>query len=1106
MAVNFTQEYVDGVSLLDNKSLEDENILREILKQICSALFYLHQSNYIYYDFKAENILVTIVNGKPHIKIIDFGFARNIYENEEYEIRGTAEYIAPEILKKEDHDYRVDLYALGILLYKIVYGDFPFDIKVEIDIYKAHLEKEFEFPESKYSPELINIIKKLLSKDPNERYAHSIQILFDLGIEVNNEIKNNFLPARIIADRKDSFNILKTYIGDEQSSEVFTVKGLEDAGKTTLLFKIYSEFDNTVFIRVNKLKSGLEFLKKVLKKIFYTEFVYQKLSKDVIDSVEKIFITEQQNILEDIRAAFNQISIQSKFILLLDDFNKYDDFTLEIFKEIIPILQVNNIKIILTETSDINYASGFLFNVREVNLMPFTDVQLEEFFDNSYAPFFPKDKLRKNVLLYADLLPGSVISFIKDCLVLNLIEYTYQEILIKHDDQIVNLLKSSHEAIYNVRIKPLTEEEIFLAQMISMFNIVVDKNILSLTIDQPESKLLKTIIGLSNKNIIYAPSENMAPYFSSDGLKNFVYSTIKNKKDLHLKIGKILIEKFPNTDCNEIARHFELGEDYLKSYNILQKELEEAERLSAFSYRKKILLHLLTFPLNTPLKIETNIHLCNIYYKLGEFKEALSLIENLLPIGLTNNQENNLLGLKGILLIETGEVEEGINLLNSLINKIDDENVKPKLSTELARGYLDLNQFTKVDEICNNLLNSDLITNEEMGKCYNLLGLLEIYRDNNLDKALQYFISAEKTYENSNLKLKLAVIQMNIGNVYNIKGKYDLAEEYWNKSMKTNYSVGNLEHEAGLLVNFGIFNYNKLDFDKSLEVYNRSKRIYSNIGKKEGNGIVLINLCEIYTVTCEYSNAIQSIKEAYSIFNKLKNSAEEIESLFLMSEVYFILGDFEEFLKILLRLDKKINETEESEKNNLYKEYLFSIKKLIEGNLDDSIKSFSEIRGKFVDLEDNSHYFKSTMLLVKALLIKEDYNKSFHILNEETLINLCKNNFLFEAERNYMLGLLADSASMDDLNSSIDYFERSLNLIKDEVITEITWKILLRLSENYLERGDYNKAKEYALYGGALINFIADNIKNDELKEKYLFENERNKTLEKFGEVDLLIK
>ena len=486
----FTQEYYEGISLLSDSNLSNEEYLLEIIKQLCSALFYLHQSNFIYYDFKAENILIKEVDGKPHVNMIDFGFAKNILENEEYEIRGTAEYIAPEILKKEDHDHRVDLYAFGILLYKIVYGQFPFETNNELEIYKAHLEKEFEFPPTHYSEVLLNIIKKLLAKEVSERYFNSIQVLFDLGIDVNQKIKNDFMPARVVADRKDSFNILKKYISDEQSGEVFSVKGLEDAGKTSLLFKIYNEFENVIFLRGNYSKSGIDFLKLLLKKIFFNDFIYSNLSSELKEDIQNILSSNQENILSQMRIAFSQLSSVNKFILLLDDFNKYDSFTVEILHEIIPVFQVNRIKIIIAEGSEQPYLSGFINNLREIDLMPFTDVQLKEYFESSYANFFPKDELRKNVALYADFLPGSVVNFIRDCLFFNLLVYSYENITIELDDESINLLKSSHEVIYEARFQSLSDEEKKLSQLMSAIDITVEKEVLAeILIKRPKTFL-----------------------------------------------------------------------------------------------------------------------------------------------------------------------------------------------------------------------------------------------------------------------------------------------------------------------------------------------------------------------------------------------------------------------------------------------------------------------------------------------------------------------------------------------------------------------------------------------------------------------------------------
>src|SRR5690606_36735579 len=110
-----TLEYFEGAEL-SSSNFKNENELRKIIAQLCSVLYYLHQSNFIYYDLKPENILVSNDEEDCIIKLIDLGLARYTFDEREFAARGTAEYIAPEILKNEPHDHRVDLYSLGMLL------------------------------------------------------------------------------------------------------------------------------------------------------------------------------------------------------------------------------------------------------------------------------------------------------------------------------------------------------------------------------------------------------------------------------------------------------------------------------------------------------------------------------------------------------------------------------------------------------------------------------------------------------------------------------------------------------------------------------------------------------------------------------------------------------------------------------------------------------------------------------------------------------------------------------------------------------------------------------------------------------------------------------
>ena len=222
----FILEYFDGTEIDKCSELNNESLFLDIIWQIISVLYYLHQSNYIYYDLKAENILVKEVNGKPLIMFIDFGMAKFIPSIEEFYVRGTAEYIAPEILQKNPTDHRADLYSFGILLYKLIYGRFPFPIDSELEIYKAHVEQEYEFPGTNFPEKVINSIKKLLSKNPSERYFNTLHMIDDLSIEIDLEEKSVWKEKLRFEGRSDELHELQKYTNSPAEGKVaFFLRG-----------------------------------------------------------------------------------------------------------------------------------------------------------------------------------------------------------------------------------------------------------------------------------------------------------------------------------------------------------------------------------------------------------------------------------------------------------------------------------------------------------------------------------------------------------------------------------------------------------------------------------------------------------------------------------------------------------------------------------------------------------------------------------------------------------------------------------------------------------------------------------------------------------------
>ena len=137
----FVMELVRGVRITDYCQANQLS-LRERLGlfiQLCHAIQHAHQKGVIHRDLKPSNVLVTVQDGKPVPKVIDFGIAKAIEEpltektvlTNFHAFIGTPAYTSPEQAEMtgSDVDTRSDIYSLGVLLYELLTGVTPFDAK-----------------------------------------------------------------------------------------------------------------------------------------------------------------------------------------------------------------------------------------------------------------------------------------------------------------------------------------------------------------------------------------------------------------------------------------------------------------------------------------------------------------------------------------------------------------------------------------------------------------------------------------------------------------------------------------------------------------------------------------------------------------------------------------------------------------------------------------------------------------------------------------------------------------------------------------------------------------------------------------------------------------
>ena len=103
--------------------------------QTCSALEYCHNRKIVHRDLKPENILI---DKKFNVKLCDFGWCMELgVEAGRKSMCGTNEYMAPEVLANQIQDYRVDIWAMGILLYEMIHKKAPFRGNTPNDIHMS---------------------------------------------------------------------------------------------------------------------------------------------------------------------------------------------------------------------------------------------------------------------------------------------------------------------------------------------------------------------------------------------------------------------------------------------------------------------------------------------------------------------------------------------------------------------------------------------------------------------------------------------------------------------------------------------------------------------------------------------------------------------------------------------------------------------------------------------------------------------------------------------------------------------------------------------------------------------------------------------------------
>jgi tetratricopeptide (TPR) repeat protein len=219
---------------------------RRCLRQIFGALAHIHVRRIVHRDLKPENILVT-ADGR--VKLMDFGVARLLrMPTSSSGLLGTFAYMAPEQVTSGEIDGRSDLYAIGVLMYEILTGDYPFPVEPPAAALHHHVNT---VPEAiltrapKADALLAELAHKLLEKDPLDRLQTAEEAFAYLtdddstGHSLEQSMPGQLFTPRFVG-RRTELEFFERVIKDAEQGRgrLVLIEGPSGMGKSRLLFEL----------------------------------------------------------------------------------------------------------------------------------------------------------------------------------------------------------------------------------------------------------------------------------------------------------------------------------------------------------------------------------------------------------------------------------------------------------------------------------------------------------------------------------------------------------------------------------------------------------------------------------------------------------------------------------------------------------------------------------------------------------------------------------------------------------------------------------------------------------------------------------------------------
>jgi serine/threonine protein kinase/tetratricopeptide (TPR) repeat protein len=1146
-ALFFTMEYIEGTDLLTFTEAANWESITSIVFQIGHALEYIHRHGLIHFDIKPANIIVTDSGqeGGGIVKIIDFGFAAPRFASEGQPLRGTLEYMAPELLSGGAYDHRVDLYSLGVTLFEVITRRTPYLGYTDTETIKQHLSSPIPPLHSARAdkPEFYNeLVTALLQKDPACRIGSGADVVRFLQEKnpVEYFLQNvlEHVPSQRLIGRAGIADRLNRHLRDDLGNSesplcshpsVTIVTGESGIGKTALLqeVKLRAQTDGLLFFDspcfagnaqpyepfLNLLRGQLVHVRSFGSKgdLFlhdHAEFlsrVYGTSSDPAANRIAQDSTdTETRLRFVDLWAAlFFDLASISPYAVWIDNIDDADESTRELLLHILRSAPAHRVKFFVSGVSGSLIAQR-LDTLRATDMECLTLGHLDE----------PAVCELLNVYLNIEsitmTLAGRIIARLGGSPAV-LLEFISQYLTIPHaqraDAMEADLCAHNGQGkfedamlqVYGQKIAQRKPEEVFLLRVLSCFDAPVSLGLLQQIAPFIPLRVKYFLDLLLNVGIIRSLEIGDRWFISQSRFKDYVYASLGAEK---VMLHALIADTMAN-DAHAGAEHAELiAHQYKKAgnarnaYPFFLRAAEQKRSQYALHESLSLLNEACGLIPSEEIDISVFEHLAECYSLTGDYQNAVLLYEQLRADAVEESKRFTYAKELGLIFNREGHLDEAYGLLleASAIARTPEEiiEVEEELSIiDISRG-----KYTEAFERSKRVLqshsaadNSTVITG-----ILNNLGIIHFYQ-NNPEEAVACFRRSISILQYEHQKSKLISPFLNLGNVYSAQEKFPEAARHWQQALELSQEVGNLQQEARAYNNIGIAAFNQGNHDEASAHYEKAYEIFSRLGFLPGMALCLTNIGEVHLANAQYQKALECWEKDLKLYETLHDEHGMIEIDLHLASVHLLFGHVAAAEKLLESANRLLHGS-----GNTAQHALSMMMKgaTYEGACDPmSAVAYLEGAAKlFGEAQDHRNFCHARLKLARCLSTLGKHQQAVDILTSVNDLAAVRKYPLLQCEALLQLGILSGNGTFDNMQPAIVNYTRAFELVQTQLVTESTWQVCYRLGEEYLRRGLHEKAVLFFGYGVHALEYLATEIASDELRIDYFSSHRRGKLLQ----------